>query len=125
VFDEADIAELPPIAAVFLESYGLKEPGLARLVARTYALMGLISFFTVGEDEVRPGPSLVTLHGRCGGNDPQRLGEALHPCEVVGCDDLDPSGKAWPRAARMDYCAWKEKKPRFATGTSSTSRHSG
>ena len=40
-------------AAEFLSSYGLKESGLARLIRKTYELLGLISFFTVGEDECR------------------------------------------------------------------------
>lgn len=51
---EAEIAELPAEeAAAFLESYGLKESGQARLIRATYSLLGLISFFTVGPDEVR------------------------------------------------------------------------
>ena len=37
----------------FLESLGLREPSLERVLRSTYRLLGLISFFTVGEDEVR------------------------------------------------------------------------
>ena len=37
----------------FLSSYGLKESGLVRLIRTTYKLLGLISFFTAGEDECR------------------------------------------------------------------------
>ena len=40
-------------AQEFLASYGLKESGLVRLVRASYHLLGLISFFTVGEDECR------------------------------------------------------------------------
>lgn len=40
-------------AAEYLSAYGLKEPALSRLIRDSYALLGLISFFTVGEDEVR------------------------------------------------------------------------
>ena len=36
-----------------LEAYGLKEPGLHRLIRASYELLGLISFFTAGEPEVR------------------------------------------------------------------------
>jgi ribosome-binding ATPase len=51
---EAELAEMSDSdAAEFLFSYGLKESGLVRLVRTTYALLGLISFFTVGEDECR------------------------------------------------------------------------
>jgi ribosome-binding ATPase YchF (GTP1/OBG family) len=40
-------------AAEFLSSYDLKESGLTRLIRTTYHLLGLISFFTAGEDECR------------------------------------------------------------------------
>ena len=51
---EAELSEMSDAdAAEFLSSYGLQESGLARLIRTTYALMGLISFFTVGEDECR------------------------------------------------------------------------
>jgi ribosome-binding ATPase len=51
---EAELAELPPAeAAEYLASYGLKESGLVRLISATYALLGLMSFLTAGEDEVR------------------------------------------------------------------------
>jgi len=51
---EAELSEMPDVdAAEFLASYGLKESGLARLIRATYALLGLISFFTTGEDECR------------------------------------------------------------------------
>jgi hypothetical protein len=51
---EAELAEMSDAdAAEFLSSYELKESGLVRLIRTTYALMGLISFFTVGEDECR------------------------------------------------------------------------
>lgn len=51
---EAELSEMSDSdASEFLSSYGLKESGLVRLIRTTYALMGLISFFTVGEDECR------------------------------------------------------------------------
>jgi ribosome-binding ATPase YchF (GTP1/OBG family) len=51
---EAELAEMSDEeAAEFLGSYGLTESGLARLIRKTYELLGLISFFTVGEDECR------------------------------------------------------------------------
>jgi hypothetical protein len=40
-------------AADFLDSYGLHESGLVRLIRKSYELLGLISFFTAGEDECR------------------------------------------------------------------------
>jgi len=51
---EAELAEMSDAdAAEFLSGYGLKESGLTRLIRTTYALLGLVSFFTVGEDECR------------------------------------------------------------------------
>src|SRR5450631_1114258 len=51
---EAELAEMSDEdAAEFLSSYGLQESGLVRLIRKTYELLGLISFFTVGEDECR------------------------------------------------------------------------
>jgi ribosome-binding ATPase len=51
---EAELAEMSDEdAAEFLSSYDLKESGLVRLIRKTYELLGLISFFTVGEDECR------------------------------------------------------------------------
>jgi ribosome-binding ATPase YchF (GTP1/OBG family) len=37
----------------FLADYGLTESGSERLIRTTYHLLGLISFFTVGEEECR------------------------------------------------------------------------
>ena len=39
--------------AEFLESYGLEEPGLDRLIHRAYHLLDLITFFTTGPNESR------------------------------------------------------------------------
>ena len=51
---EAELGEMPDEdAAEFLASYGLTESGLVRLIRTTYALLGLVSFFTIGEDECR------------------------------------------------------------------------
>jgi GTP-binding protein YchF len=51
---EAELTELPPAeAAEYLSSYGLTESGLQRLISATYRLLGLMSFVTAGETEVR------------------------------------------------------------------------
>ncbi|TMG46711.1 MAG: redox-regulated ATPase YchF [Chloroflexi bacterium] len=51
---EAEIAELSAgEAAAFRAELGLAEPALDRLIRATYELLGLCSFFTTGEDEVR------------------------------------------------------------------------
>jgi len=51
---EAELAEMPDEEAEeFLSSYGLVESGLRRLIRKSYELLGLIAFFTVGDDECR------------------------------------------------------------------------
>ncbi len=51
---EMEMSELPEDeAGVFMEEYGIKESALATLIRESYALLGLQSFFTVGEDECR------------------------------------------------------------------------
>jgi ribosome-binding ATPase len=51
---EAEIAGLAPAdQAAFLEDLGLGEAALTRFIRTAYGLLDLISFFTVGPDEVR------------------------------------------------------------------------
>lgn len=51
---EMEIAQLEAEEmALFLTEYGIAEPGLNRMIRLSYDLLGLQSFFTVGEDEVR------------------------------------------------------------------------
>ncbi len=51
---EAEIAELSPEEAKgFLADYGIEQPARERVIRASYGLLGLISFFTTGEDEVR------------------------------------------------------------------------
>jgi hypothetical protein len=51
---EAEMSELSPEdASAFREDLGLEEPGLDRVIRTSYALLGLISFLTAGEDECR------------------------------------------------------------------------
>ena len=51
---EADIASMDPEdQAEFFSDIGLSEPAIRRFIHAAYSLLDLISFFTVGEDEVR------------------------------------------------------------------------
>ena len=51
---EAELADLAaPERAEYLASAGVSEPGLDRLIHAGYRLLGLHTFFTVGENEVR------------------------------------------------------------------------
>jgi ribosome-binding ATPase len=51
---ETEVAQLAGVEQeAFLADLGLKEPAIHRVLSDCYALLGLIAFFTVGEDEVR------------------------------------------------------------------------
>ncbi|MGD0576370.1 MAG: redox-regulated ATPase YchF [Anaerolineales bacterium] len=87
---EMEIAQLAPEEAqVFLSEYGIAEPSLNRVIRLSYDLLGLQSFFTVGEDEVRAWTV------RKGATAPEAAGE-VHTdmqkgfirAEVIGYDDL-------------------------------------
>lgn len=91
---EAELAELPDAdAAEFLASYGLKESAGARLIRANYHLLGLISFFTVGEDEcrawtIRAGTTALEAAGEVH-SDIQR---GFIRAEVVKVEDLITAG---------------------------------
>lgn len=87
---EMEIAQLPEEEAeMFLDEYGIEEPGLNRVIGVSYDLLGLQSFFTVGEDEVRAWTV------RCGATAHEAAG-AIHTdlqkgfirAEVVAYEDL-------------------------------------
>ena len=91
---EAEIAELEgEDKALFLEELGLKESGLDRLIRAAYKLLGLSTYFTAGEQEVRAW----TI--RQGTKAPQAAG-VIHSdfergfirAEVVSYDDLIATG---------------------------------
>jgi ribosome-binding ATPase len=91
---EAELAEMDEKeAAELLASYGLKEPGLNRLIRATYDLMGLIPFFTAGEPEVRAwtirkGASAVKAAGAIHSD----IEKGFIRAEVVRWNDLLSAG---------------------------------
>ena len=91
---EAELAEMDEEeAAELLASYGLKEPGLNRLIHATYDLMGLISFFTAGDPEVRAwtirkGSTAVKAAGEIHSD----IEKGFIRAEVVRCEDLLTAG---------------------------------
>ena len=51
---EMEIGQLPNAEAqIFLDEYGITEPGLDKVIRCSYEMLNQISFFTIGEDEVR------------------------------------------------------------------------
>jgi ribosome-binding ATPase len=91
---EAELAEMDEKeAAELLASYGLKEPGLNRLIRATYDLLGLIPYFTAGEPEVRAwtirkGSTAV----RAAGEIHSDIEKGFIRAEVVRWDDLIAAG---------------------------------
>jgi hypothetical protein len=62
---EAEIASLPPAdQGAFLADLGLGEAALDRFIRAAYGLLDLISFFTVGKDEVRAWPIRRGMNAR-------------------------------------------------------------
>src|SRR5205814_9570241 len=61
----AEIAAMDPTdQAAFLADLGVSEPALSRFIRTAYGLLDLMSFFTVGEDEVRAWPIRRGTHAR-------------------------------------------------------------
>ena len=91
---EAELVEMEEKeAAELLASYGLKEPGLNRLIRATYDLMGLIQYFTAGEPEVRAwtirkGSNAVKAAGEIHSD----IEKGFIRAEVVSCADLLAAG---------------------------------
>ena len=92
---EMEIAQLSPEeASAFLNDLGIHEPALNRLIHVSYDLLGLISFLTVGEDEVRAW----TIKK---GTDAQKAAGKIHSdiergfirAEVVSFDDFISHGR--------------------------------
>ncbi len=91
---EEELAQLEPEEAqAFLEDMGLERPGLERLIRTGYHTLGLITFLTAGEKEIRAWTV------RSGSKAPQAAGE-IHSdfergfirAEVVSYEDLVEAG---------------------------------
>ena len=87
---EAELAALSETEArEFMSVLGIEEPGLTKMIRICFEALGLLSFFTVGQDEVRAWTV------RDGSTAPQAAG-AIHSdlergfirAEVIGYDDL-------------------------------------
>ncbi|RMF40403.1 MAG: DUF933 domain-containing protein, partial [Anaerolineae bacterium] len=75
--------------AMFMEEYGVEELSLSKVIRLSYDLLGLQSFFTVGEDEVRAwtvrrGANAVEAAGAIHSD----LAKGFIRAEVIAYDDL-------------------------------------
>ena len=91
---EHELAQMSPEeAAEFLKEFDIATSAKDRIIAKSYELLGLISFFTVGEDEVKAW----TIRKHTAAID---AAEAIHTdlkkgfirAEVLGYDDLMTAG---------------------------------
>lgn len=123
---EAELAELDDAAAAeLLSAYGLQESGLNRLVRATYDLLGLISFFTAGEPEVRAwtirrGTPAVKAAGVIHTDIERNFIRA----EVVRCEDLLAAGSL-PAAREKGQVRLEGKEYVVQEGDVILFRHSG
>ncbi|MBM3223937.1 MAG: redox-regulated ATPase YchF, partial [Candidatus Tectomicrobia bacterium] len=91
---ESEIAQLPTEEAEsFLQELGLSQSGLDRFIRTSYALLGLCSFFTAGEKEVRAWTiPQRTYAPQAAGVIHSDLERGFIRAEVIHYDDLMASG---------------------------------
>jgi len=91
---EMEIAQLSPEEAkVFLDDLGIKEPALNKLIHVSYDLLGLISFLTSGEDEVRAWTIEKGMNAQqAAGRIHSDIERGFIRAEVVAYDDFIASG---------------------------------
>ncbi len=91
---EAEIAELEgEEKAMFLEDLGIHESGLDRLIKASYALLGLISYLTSGEDECRAWTiTRGTKAPQAAGKIHSDFERGFIRAEVIAYDDLMAAG---------------------------------
>jgi ribosome-binding ATPase len=91
---EQELAQMrPEEAEAFLAEFDIRASAMDRVIARSYELLGLISFFTVGEDEVRAwtirrGTSALDAAGVIHSD----LKQGFIRAEVVSYEDLMAAG---------------------------------
>lgn len=91
---EREIALLPPgERGEYLRAYGLEEPGVARICRAAYRALGLISFLTAGEEEVRAWPLREGATAReAAGKIHSHMARGFIKAEVVSFSDLERAG---------------------------------
>ena len=91
---EMEIAQLSPEEArAFLDDLGIEEPALHRLIRVSYDLLGLISFLTAGEDEVRAWTIRKGMNAqKAAGRIHSDIERGFIRAEVVSYDDFISSG---------------------------------
>ncbi len=91
---ESEIAELPADEAKeFLETLGLSESGLDRLIKAAFTLLGLLTFLTAGPDECRAWTIVQgTTAPKAAGKIHSDIERGFIRAEIVNYDDLVAAG---------------------------------
>ena len=124
---EEELSELgDEEAGEFLASYGLKESAISRLIRSSYQLLGLISFFTVGEDEcrawtIREGMTALDAAGEIH-SDIQR---GFIRAEVISYQELVDAGGSFAEARTRGTLRLEGKEYVVHDGEIVHFRHSG
>lgn len=97
---EMEVAQMAPEEErEFLEALGIAEAARDRLIRTAYAALGLLSFFTVGEDEVRAWTITRGQHALdAAGKIHSDLARGFIRAEVMAFDDFQASGGCWDEA---------------------------
>jgi len=123
---ELEMSELPDDEAkVFMAEYGIKESALTTLIREAYALLGLRSFFTVGEDECRAWTIRQGMNA-------QEAAGAIHSdffgkfirAEVVHYDDFIVAGGSFSKTKETGHWRLEGKEYIVNDGDILTIRHS-
>ena len=91
---EAEISQLEPDEAfAFLEDLGIPEPAMNRVIGEAYDLLGLISFLTAGEDEVRAWTIRKGTHAlKAAGKIHSDIERGFIRAETISYDDFTAAG---------------------------------
>jgi GTP-binding protein YchF len=110
---------------VFMDEYGIKESALDTLIREAYALLGLQSFFTVGEDECRAWTIKTGMTA-------QEAAGVIHSdffnkfirAEVVHYDDFITAGGSFAKAKETGHWRLEGKEYLVKDGDIVSIRHS-
>jgi len=123
---EMELSELADEdARAFMEEYAIRESALAALIRESYALLGLQSFFTVGEDEcrawtIRRGMSAQEAAGVIHSDFASKFIRA----EVVSYDDFTATGGSFAKAKEAGLWRLEGKEYTVRDGDILSIRHS-
>jgi ribosome-binding ATPase len=123
---EAELSELDDAAAAeLLSAYGLKSPGLDRVIEASYKLLGLTSFFTAGEPEVRAWTIKQGMNAqKAAGTIHSDIERGFIKAEVVRWDQLIEA-TSWAGARERAWLRLEGKEYIVQEGDVILFRHSG